>query len=111
MKREEKPILAAVASRTDEPRWAQKCMEWLIASDGKTLVSCFDHIIIRCTDKCQHFRKLHRMTGIPYENMCFFDNEQWNIHSVAQLGVKCIYTPEGMTREAWIEALEMFRMS
>ena len=38
----------------------------------------------------------------------FFDNELRNIRSVEKLGVVCIYTPDGMTRDAWHQALEVF---
>lgn len=110
MKRDDHPIQAAIASRTDEPAWARKCMGWLTAADGTPLSSCFDHVEISYADKRRHFESLHRKTGIPYEQMCFFDNEHGNIRSVSKLGVKCLYTPDGMTREAWREALGMFDM-
>jgi magnesium-dependent phosphatase 1 len=42
--------------------------------------------------------------------MVFFDNEYSNITSVQKLGVKCIYTPNGMTKEAWDDALIMFNL-
>jgi magnesium-dependent phosphatase 1 len=110
MKKEGYGILAAVASRTDEPSWAFKCMDWLTVHDGSTLTSCFDHVEISFAAKEHHFRSLHKQTGIPYERMCFFDNEEWNILSVAPLGVKCIHTPDGMTRDDWKKALSMFDM-
>jgi len=101
-------IQAAVASRTDEPSWAQQCMDWLTIHDGTTLTACFHHVEIDFCDKEKHFQRLHKKTGIAYESMVFFDNEMRNITSVQKLGVKCIYTPDGMTRGAWDEALEMF---
>lgn len=110
MKKEGMEIQAAVSSRTDEPSWAHQCMKWLIADDGAPLSDCFDHIEISFSDKARHFESLHRKTGVPFESMAFFDNEHWNIQSVSQLGVKCVYTPDGMTKEAWCEALEHFGM-
>ena len=101
-------IQAAVASRTDEPGWAHQCMGWLTADDGKTLAACFDHIEIGFDDKKWHFQRLKKATGIDYECMAFFDNEMRNIRSVQELGVKCVYTPDGMTREAWFQAMNMF---
>lgn len=101
-------IQAAVASRTDEPAWAQQCMDWLTIHDGTTLTACFHHVEIHFSDKKEHFERLHEKTGISYESMVFFDNESRNINSVKQLGVKCIYTPDGMTRQHWDDALEMF---
>ncbi len=77
--------------------------------DGTTLSQCFGRFVeISYDDKKSHFERLHKKTGIPYEEMCFFDNEYWNIKSVSGLGVKCIYTPDGMTRAAWDEAKKEF---
>lgn len=108
MKREGIELQAAISSRTDEPSWARQCMQWLVVDDGTPLSSCFDHVEISYADKARHFESLHRKSGIPYEKMAFFDNEHWNIRSVSQLGVKCVHTPDGMTKEAWREAMEHF---
>ena len=110
MKKEGHPMKAAISSRTDEPSWARQCMQWLIADDGTPLSECFDYIEISYDDKSRHFESLSRKTGIAYDDMCFFDNEHRNIVSVSQLGVKCIYTPDGMTKDAWNEALRHFNL-
>lgn len=104
-------ILAAVASCTDKPSFARQCMEWLVVDDGSTLASCFDHIEIRNGDKRQHFASLQRITQIPYENMLFFDDWDFNIESVSSLGVKCIHTPHGMTKDAWEEGIGLFGLN
>ena len=44
-------IDAAVASRTDEPSWAQQCMDWLTITDGTTLTACFRYVEIDFSDK------------------------------------------------------------
>lgn len=73
---------------------------------------CFGDLIeIAYSNKKDHFRRLHKKTGIPYEEMVFFDNEQYNITSVQQLGVKCVYTPDGMMHEHWEEAKRKFGKS
>ena len=105
-------IRAAVASKTDEPQWARVCMDYLVAADGLSLSHCFGDLVeIAYSNKKEHLRRLHKTTGIPYEQMVFFDNEHYNITSVQQLGVKCIYTPDGMTTEHWEEAKQKFGMS
>ena len=108
--KKEMPLKVAISSRTDEPSWAYTCMKWLVVSDGTPLSECFDPDLIEISysDKARHFESLNRKTGIPYEQMCFFDNEFWNIQSVKQLGVKCFHTPNGMTQEAWNQALKQF---
>ena len=77
-------------------------MKYLQIPDKTTLKECFeDHIEIDCyNDKTHHLWRLHEQTGIPYEEMCFFDNEYWNIEYVRKLGVESIYTPDNMTRKA-----------
>ena len=105
-------IQAAVASRTDEPKWAHICMKHLLLQDGTTLKECFeDRIEIDCrNDKTHHLKRLQKQTGIPLEHMCFFDNEHWNIDCVRKIGVESIYTPDGMTRGAWKAALKVIEM-
>ena len=104
-------VQVAIASCTDEPGYARKCMDWLIVQDGSTLSSCFDHIEIRPGNKQQHFENLQRITGIPYDDMCFFDDYDVNIESVGSLGVKCFHTPHGMTKDIWNSALDVFELN
>eukprot|EP00568_Trieres_chinensis_P010981 CAMPEP_0183291382 /NCGR_PEP_ID=MMETSP0160_2-20130417/827_1 /TAXON_ID=2839 ORGANISM="Odontella Sinensis, Strain Grunow 1884" /NCGR_SAMPLE_ID=MMETSP0160_2 /ASSEMBLY_ACC=CAM_ASM_000250 /LENGTH=200 /DNA_ID=CAMNT_0025452181 /DNA_START=130 /DNA_END=732 /DNA_ORIENTATION=- len=107
-------IEAAVASKTDEPGWAKICLNHLVINNaGTTLTSCFrrDLVEISFGSKTNHFRRLHAKTGIPYENMAFFDNEYGNIRDVSRLGVKCYYTPDGMMKEHWDKAKADFGMA
>ena len=111
LKKEKMPSLrAAISSRTDEPSWAYQIMKWVVAADGTPLSKCFDQDLIEISydNKARHMESLNRKTGIPFENMVFFDNEYWNIQSVEQLGVKCYHTPDGMTREHWSRCMEEF---
>jgi magnesium-dependent phosphatase 1 len=76
LRSEGREIKAAVASRTDEPDWAKFCMDHLVVEDGTTPTSCFGNLVeISYNNKTHHFRRLHQKTGIPFENMVFFDNE------------------------------------
>ena len=110
-------IQAAVASKTDEPSWAKICMDNLmIMMDDDNdagevrripMISCFENgrmVEISYGNKKDHFQRLHKKTGIPFDCMAFFDNEYGNIRSVSNLGVKCFYTPDGMMKEHWEKA-------
>lgn len=101
-------IQAAAASKTDEPHWADICLRHLaINKDGKSLNSYFQDgklVEIDIRSKTNHFKRLHKKTGVPYEQMAFFDNEYGNIRTVSGLGVKCYYTPDGMTKDHWDQA-------
>jgi magnesium-dependent phosphatase 1 len=114
-----KGVKVAVASRTDYPKWARACIDMLrlplVATDNDAAVEENDsgatamlnlkdlihHAEIYESDKKAHFLALHKTTGIPFKKMAFFDNEMRNITSVSKLGVKCFYTPDGMTRDEW----------
>jgi magnesium-dependent phosphatase 1 len=105
-------IQAAVASKTDVESYAKICMDNLVIDDeGTRLISCFENgklVEIAYGSKTGHLKNLQRKTGIPFNEMAFFDNEYGNIRSVSSLGVKCYYTPRGMTHEAWEKAKEEF---
>jgi magnesium-dependent phosphatase 1 len=100
-------IRAAVASRTDEPHWARICLQHLVVEDGSTLASCFSSdpnlVEIGGGSKTGHLRRLHKASGVAFNEMAFFDNENWNIMDVSKdlPDVECVYTPNGMTRDAW----------
>jgi magnesium-dependent phosphatase 1 len=108
------PLRVAIASKTDEPEWAYICMEHMTLSDGTPLIDFLEKDLIEISygSKWNHIQRLHRTTGIPYSEMCFFDNENWNIKDVQEKlpDVKCYYTPQGMTRDAWNKALHHFNM-
>jgi Acid Phosphatase len=117
MQKDGSPIRAAVASKTDEPEWAYICMQHMCLTDGKTSLLEFfgknkETIEISYGSKTHHIRRLHTTTGIPFNEMAFFDNEHWNIQDVQNNlpEVKCYYTPDGMTKQAWEEALSHFNM-
>lgn len=115
MQSEGQDIQAAVASKTDEPSWARICMENLVLDDGTTTLSeIFGYRVeISYGSKVRHIERLHSKTGVPYDQMAFFDNEYGNISAVsgALPDVKCFYTPNGMTSDAWEEAKSAFGLS
>ena len=105
----------AYASRTHQKSWAMKCLELIEVPDagGLSLLDISAHIEIQSGTKCRHFENLHRASGIPYEDMIFFDNERWNITEVSGWsrevtggrGVTCVYTPDGMIQKFWENGL------
>jgi len=99
-----KDTKVAYVSCTDEPDWAEECMD-LFRAGSLSLQQTVDIKEIYKANKNKHFQSLHKKTGIPYEDMIFFDNENHNCVNVQPLGVTCIYTPKGMTQEAWEQGL------
>ena len=49
-----------------------------------------------------------RKTKVPLEDMIFFDNEHGNCETVAGVGCTVLFTPDGVTRAGFEEALNKF---
>lgn len=94
-------LVAAVASRSDEPDWARECLRKFVVAAGVSMMDVVSEQ--RCEiykgSKRGHFAALHKKTGVPYERMCFFDDDPANIRDVSTLGVHCFLTPQGVTRD------------
>lgn len=76
---------------------------------------------IRTASKIKHFQALHKKTGIPFEQMCFWDDEPRNrgwsrlwleliglndmIVEVEKLGVTFVLVKEGLTTRNFEEGL------
>ena len=104
----------AFASRTDEPEWAMEAMRLLrVCTDPRgrevTLEDAVDHAeVYPVRSKTEQFHRLKEKSGVPFDEMLFFDNESRNVREVATLGVCCVFTPDGMTVENWREGLAKF---
>ena len=93
----------AVASRTEQPTWAQELMRLLQISHR------FAHSEIYPSTKLKHFAALRKTSGIEYERMIFFDDERRNINEVGSLGVSCTHIQSGLDRHGFQNALNHFR--
>ena len=101
-------IKVAWVSCTDEPDWAEECLQKFQTSGGVAIEQVVHSKQIFKANKQQHFKRLHdQFPDIAFHEMLFFDNESGNIRSVSQLGVKSYYCEDGMTKRAWEEGLAM----
>ena len=92
-----------LASRTERPDWAREILSLL------RLRSQFDYEAIYPGDKQRHFRQLQRESGIAYEEMIFFDDEDRNIRSVGGLGVTAWPVERGVTQASCRAAIKAWR--
>ncbi|OQS06110.1 hypothetical protein THRCLA_01834 [Thraustotheca clavata] len=111
----------AVASSTTYPHWARECMSLIQVrnaempkknkktKEAKVLNAFIDYQAIYPKNKKVHFKQLHEESGVPYEDMLFFDNEHYNIVNVQQLGVVCAYCPDGLSYQVWREGMDRFQ--
>lgn len=99
----QKSILIGAASRTHAPDLGREMLKLLKIPSSSSSASLraldyFDHLQIYPGSKTTHFERIHRDTGIPYEEMLFFDDELRN-KNVEVLGVVMCLVRDGVTRE------------
>ena len=102
------PLLVGIASRSDEPSWARECLQKFYVADGVTMMDVVtpERCFIHKGSKRTHFQELQKKTNIPFNKMCFFDDDMANIRDVQGLGVHCYYTPDGVTRQLYAQGLQ-----
>ncbi|MGC8802514.1 MAG: magnesium-dependent phosphatase-1 [Bacteroidales bacterium] len=83
----------AIASRTEQPAWAKQILDLL------ELRSWVDYEEIFPDRKIFHLQHIHKQSGIPFNQMVFFDDEQRNIADVITLGVTTEWVQNGINRE------------
>ncbi len=104
-----KDTKVAIASRCDEPSWAAECIKKFRLNQGLKLDDAIDgprEIHKGC--KTIHLKNISKQTGVALEDMVFFDDQYGNCRDVASIGVTAVYTPDGLTRKAFDEALDKF---
>eukprot|EP00474_Spongospora_subterranea_P009351 CRZ09809.1 hypothetical protein [Spongospora subterranea] len=102
-------VKLAISSKTDEPSWAEMCLQQIAIKKGVFLKSLFHYEQISQVSKDRHFRELQSQTGFSFKDMIFFDNQQDNCQTVSKLGVHCVYTPDGLTRSLWDDGISSWR--
>ena len=100
----------AVASSCDEPSWARECIRLIGIGDKFKLKDIFDPNLteIYKGSKSGHLKEISKKSGCALEDMIFFDNEWGNCQTVARIGVTVVYTPKGVTRQLFQEAIERY---
>ncbi|XP_022188666.1 magnesium-dependent phosphatase 1 isoform X2 [Nilaparvata lugens] len=91
-----------VASRTGEIEGAKSLLH-LLDWD-----KYFKYKEIYPGDKTTHFSRFKKNTGLPYEDMLFFDDENRNIVDVSKLGATCILVQDGMSMDELDKGLKRF---
>ncbi|KAH8730808.1 magnesium-dependent phosphatase-1 [Phaeosphaeriaceae sp. PMI808] len=97
-----KSILISVASRTSAPDLGREMLKLLkipnaSGSSGRA-IEYFQHMQIYPGSKTTHFERIHRDSGIDYDEMLFFDDESRN-KNVEVLGVTMWLVKNGVSRD------------
>lgn len=98
----QKGILIGAASRTHAPDLGREMLKLLkippssSSSSAQRAIDYFDHLQIYPGNKQTHFERIHRDSGIAYEDMLFFDDESRN-KNVEVLGVVMQLVRDGVS--------------
>ncbi|KAI4909861.1 uncharacterized protein J4E92_010477 [Alternaria infectoria] len=107
-----KNILIAAASRTCAPDLGREMLKLLKipSANGSSsrAIDYFDHMQIYPGSKTTHFQRIHRDSGIEYEDMLFFDDESRN-KNVEVLGVTMQLIKDGVTRDEIDRGVQSWR--
>lgn len=71
-------------------------------------IDYFDYLQIYPGNKTTHFERIHKDSGIEYEEMLFFDDESRN-KNVEVLGVTMKLVPRGVSRDVIDEGVRSWR--
>ncbi|KAK5119761.1 hypothetical protein LTR85_007337 [Meristemomyces frigidus] len=107
-----KDIVLGAASRTSAPELARSMLTHLrIPSESGAstkALDMFDHLEIYPGSKTTHFQRLQKKSGLPFEEMLFFDDESRN-RNVEDLGVVMQLVRDGVTRVEFDKGVESWR--
>lgn len=109
-------IVLGAASRTSAPDLARSLLGLLRipqneqdeGSKAKTAITMFDHMEIYPGNKITHFKSLHKKSGLPYEEMLFFDDESRN-KNTEELGVVMQLVRNGVDSKEIDAGVELWR--
>ena len=79
-----------------------------IEDGATTLHEAASYVEIKYANKTDHFRSISSASGIPVEEMVFFDDQQGNIDDVSNIGVVSVLTPKGVEMKHFEEALTRY---
>jgi len=109
-------IVLAVASSSLEPSYSRACLRSLEVVPGVTVrdMLTYDQIGrtgVLSSSKLTHFRELQKDSGVPYDEMLFYDDCNWGDHvgDLEALGVTGQRTPNGLQFEEFELGLEKYK--
>ena len=98
-------IQLAIASRTQEPKWAKQLLQVL------QIDHWFEYHEIYPSSKTRHFRQLQEKSKVDYSEMIFFDDELRNVKQVnSELGVVSVLVERGLTVDDFTRGLLQFHI-
>lgn len=110
-------IRLACASSSLEPSYSHACLQAIEILPNISMRQVMSHVQIGrdpplSSDTRSHFRLLHQESGIPYEEMLFFDDCNWGDHCTTvsrEFGVTSQATPHGLQYQEFQQGLAQYR--
>jgi magnesium-dependent phosphatase 1 len=110
-------IRLACASSSLEPSYSYACLQAIEILPDLSMRQILSHVQIGrdpplSSDKRSHFRLLHQESGIPHEEMLFFDDCNWGDHCTTvslEFGVTSLATPHGLQYQEFQQGLAQYR--
>ena len=110
----ERSITMALASRTCAPDLAHSLLRMLVVKqpdgEARKAFDFFAHKEIYPGDKRTHMKRINKASGIAFEDMLFFDDENRN-RNVESLGVCFWLVRDGVTKAEVDRGVKEWRMS
>ncbi|KAK2437270.1 magnesium-dependent phosphatase [Trifolium repens] len=97
-------IQTAIASKSPTPHIATTFLDKL----NITSMFAAKEIFYTSTHKTEHFQKIYSRTGVSYNSMLFFDDDNNNIQEITKLGVTSILVRNGVNLGIFREGLTRF---
>jgi magnesium-dependent phosphatase 1 len=109
-------VKIAVASTSLEPEYSRSCIAGIEIVEGVTMKDMISYAQIGRSGKLtsiktSHFQLIHGQSGIPYEDMLFFDDCNWDDHVGClerNFGVVGMRTPNGLRLDEFHQGLLEF---
>ncbi|KAL7479825.1 hypothetical protein ACHAW6_005538, partial [Cyclotella cf. meneghiniana] len=109
-------VKIAVASTSLEPEYSRSCIAGIEIVEGVTMKDMISYAQIGRSGKLTsikttHFQLIHEQSGVPYDDMLFFDDCNWDDHVgylERNFGVVGIRTPNGLSFDEFHQGLQKF---
>ena len=102
-------VPVAIASRASEVAWAAEIMRLMAVDERRTMAEVIGDapVVVQGGSKVKHLKHIAHLSGVPLDDMLFFDNERSNIMEVEKIGPTCMYCPRGMTDDVFRDGVRL----
>jgi len=106
--------LAVASSSRRHKAWP--LLQSVQVSPGVTMAEVIDPELFEMYYRKGEFKRPHleailQKTGLKPSDVLFVDDNAQNVNSVRPLGVTAVHLPNGLTEEAWMEALRAYKQN